>query len=132
MEPEPAVAPVVDPAPSWIDARCPDCYVPAGIVHVDGCDVARCLLTGQQRLLHVLGGVDHDCGRQVWIGEWPGVAECREFGWWSRWDEGSGWVSCASDAPGATEDLNRLHRGEAVWDQETQRWQLKALHEKVD
>lgn len=47
---------------------CPDCAVRAGGEHDDGCDVARCLVTGGQRLMC---DEDHDCGRQLWSGRWP-------------------------------------------------------------
>jgi hypothetical protein len=47
---------------------CPDCGVAPGRRHHAGCDVARCLETGHQRL-SCAGG--HDCGQDVWTGEWP-------------------------------------------------------------
>ena len=102
---------------------CGDCGVKAGGVHDDGCDVARCMATGQQRL-SCDGG--HDCGRGVWTGEWPGDAECREFGWWvqDRCEEGLGFVPCAPDAPEAMPDLNRLAR-DAYWDATTGRWRKR-------
>lgn len=102
---------------------CPDCGVRAGEEHDAGCDVARCLITGHQRLSCDQG---HDCGRNVWTGEWPGDAECREFGWWvqDRCSEGMGFVPCAPDAPGAVEDLNRLSR-DARWSPEAARWVLR-------
>jgi hypothetical protein len=42
-----------------------------GQPHVDRCDVARCLVTGLQRI-----GCDavHDCGTDTWSGRWPGEA----------------------------------------------------------
>lgn len=57
--------------------------------------------------------VEKKGGYQIWTGEWPGVAECREKGWYCqdgfgpdpRW---GGFCPCPSDAPDATEDLNRL------------------------
>ncbi len=105
------------------DTNCPDCAVVVGVQHEDGCDVARCLQTGRQRL-SCDGG--HDCGLDVWSGEWPGDVECREFGWWvqDRCSEGMGWVPCAPDAPGATADLNRLAR-DARWDVGRRRWVLR-------
>lgn len=121
------------------DRKCPDCQVPAGTAHEDGCDVARCLATGGQRLScrqpttrhdladgAAVGFIPHDCGSDVWTGEWPGVAECREFGWWvqDRCAEGLGWVPCTPDAPGATEDLNRLAR-DARWSPAQARWVLR-------
>lgn len=56
------------------ESRCPDCSVPAGAVHFDGCDVARCTICGRQWL-----GCEHEDGDgHVWTGEWPGDAEVRE------------------------------------------------------
>lgn len=130
------------------DATCGDCAVKPGEPHKGGCDVARCLMTGGQRLgcegpkdefgfprytqiTHDDGSkavVPHDCGWDVWTGEWPGDAECREFGWWvqDRCAEGMGFVRCALDAPGAREDLNRLvGSGEAVWSVDRRRWVLR-------
>lgn len=113
------------------DGKCGDCGVEPGNAHDDGCDVARCLATGLQRLSC---GQGHDpmsdedpCGRQAWTGEWPGDAECREFGWWvlDRCAEGLGLVPCVAEAPGATEDLNRLHWS-AEWDRTAGRWRKKA------
>ena len=105
--------------------------------------MARCLADGGQRLccgyrnglLRVmvadlgngaLGVRPHDCGQDVWTGLWPGDMECREFGWWvqDRYSEGLGFVPCAPDAPGATEDLNRLSR-DARWSPERARWVLR-------
>lgn len=54
--------------------NCPDCGAKPKHVHKDGCDVARCLNTGIQRLQ-----CDCDkCGSDVWTGFWPGVKECYE------------------------------------------------------
>ncbi len=63
--------------------------------------------------------------RIPWSGECWGKAECREFGWYSMWIEDKGWQPCGQDAPGAGEDLNRLASGEARWNAETQRYELK-------
>jgi hypothetical protein len=158
---------------------CPDCAVAAGTAHGEGCDVARCLHTGQQRLgcFHGHGprrvrpgeapaiqGTDFtwcevlaalhdddrlppaaecilptgdtvcgcpadrlhdDCGAEVWTGLWPGVAECREFGWYAYFgpEHGeTGWVRCSPDDPRGREDLNRLNEPEARWDRERKRW----------
>lgn len=60
----------------------------------------------------------HDCGNRnqqptVWTGEWPGILECREFGWYT--DPESVW--------GETEDLNRLYTSrEVVWSVEQERF----------
>jgi hypothetical protein len=44
----------------------------------------------------------------AWTGEYHGVMECRELGWYAKFIYGSGWVSCDKDDDGATEDLNKL------------------------
>lgn len=69
-----------------------------------------------------------DSKRMPWSGEYPGVAECREFGFWCV--EGRkmtppqpGWVRVPAGTPGATEDLNRMLLT-CVWDVDAQRWRL--------
>lgn len=99
---------------------CYDCGVEPGELHADGCDIARCLATGGQRLSCYgrheppLPGTN-PCGQDRWSGMWPGVAECRELGWFCVMEPGKGWVSVPEGTPGAMEDLNRL-AVEAVWD----------------
>lgn len=88
--------------------RCPDCDVAVGEAHVfdeydGGCDVARCLVTGLQRLGCE---ADHDCGRDVWTGWWPGQVDCERLGWML--------------GPGLP-DLNRLYT-EATWDAQRCAW----------
>jgi hypothetical protein len=104
--------------------HCPDCGVPVGALHILGCDVERCPLCGMQML-----GCDCDpkklrsCSRLRWSGVGPGVAECREWGWFARLVPGSsGWSRCGPEEEGATEDLNRLY-AEARWDPERGQWQ---------
>lgn len=125
--------------------RCPDCQVAIGEAHQEGCDVARCMLYGEQRLGHeMMGGrpivikmgdmftldVDpagaHDCGAQVWSGRWPGEMECEAFGWWAYFAPNSdpSFVQCGPDHPDAVLDLNRL-AVEARWDSEAGRYQLR-------
>lgn len=63
--------------------------------------------------------------RVKWTGFWPGVLECREYGFWAVFGPGLlppqvGWVGVPVGTPGATEDLNRLAR-ECVWDLHQQR-----------
>jgi len=55
---------------------------------------------------------------------WPGVAECREFGFYAKMVAGKGWVACSQDDTGAHEDLNRLML-EAVWNPDTARFELR-------
>lgn len=105
---------------------CGDCGVKPGELHSDGCDVARCLVTGRQRLSCNVGTVvfgwpekhpHDDCGWQVWTGAWPGTAECSELGWHTFFERpGRGWVRCGPDDPRAGTDLNRLIE-ETEWDQ---------------
>ena len=82
---------------------CWDCGARIGDPHLDGCDVARCLATGDQRLACDDDG--HDCGDQMFDGYWPGELDCYRLG--------------IIDGDGKP-DLNRLHR-ETVWNPEHQR-----------
>lgn len=138
---------------------CRDCGAAVGQPHLAGCDIARCLWTGGQRIqcgqslaadccrvIRAAGGEElaneladylglenpeHDCGEDVWTGEWPGDAECREYGFWCYWgpDMGEqGWVRCGPpgsdpDVPFTIvrEDLNRL-LSECAWDSQAKRW----------
>lgn len=57
--------------------------------------------------------VEKHGGFEPWSGEWPGVAECRERGWYCQDDfpphpRYGSFCPCPPDAPGASEDLNRL------------------------
>ncbi|MDT8916052.1 hypothetical protein [Amycolatopsis sp. PS_44_ISF1] len=86
-----------------LEPPCPDCQVGIGKAHIEGCDVARCLATGLQRLGH---SESCRCPRDVWTGRWPGESECLEFGW-----------MLGPDLP----DLNRLLTT-AAWDPVAHRW----------
>ena len=104
---------------------CPDCGVKPRELHSKGCDVERCPECGGQAI---------SCGCSVeesnkypripWTGKWPGVAECRDFGWYAKLIKGRGWVSCDKDDDEATEDLNRLY-AEAVWDADLGKFRIK-------
>jgi hypothetical protein len=91
--------------------RCPDCDAKIGQAHIKGCDVERCTVCKGQHLSCSCKG--HNRKKAVWDGDWPGVKECQERGWFcqdgfgpdSRWGS---FCPCPADAPGAMEDLNRL------------------------
>ena len=117
------------PSPFPVDYAadpCDGCSVKPGQPHDDLCDVARCLFTGGQRK-SCSGDAHEDCGRDTWTGRYPGDIECEEFGWFAvcvprpAGEKGFQWVPCDRDAPGATQNLNRL-RAEARWDRDQGRW----------
>lgn len=123
--------------------NCHDCGAQPGTAHDENCDVARCLLTGQQRLvcqamadegLDVPGPTGEmvhipashpgeDCRGDVWTGEWPGTAECREYGLWVYCPPTGSPVPCGPDHPDAVADVTALMRN-GRWDREAQRWVL--------
>jgi hypothetical protein len=101
--------------------RCPDCGAASGAFHQVGCDIEQCPYCGGQLLSCLCRRTPPLDDRLPWSGQWPGVAECREFGWYARLLPGQGWVPCPVGAPGAVEDLNRLHI-EARWDRAEKRF----------
>lgn len=105
--------------------NCPDCGVGVGVEHSDGCDVARCLGNGQQRLMcrvfNQLEDSEEECGGDTWSGYLPGVLECEKFGFWSVMVPGRGWVPVPVGTPGAVHDLNRLVT-ERRWSREDRGW----------
>ena len=121
----PPAAPAV---PVGETTTCSGCGVAPGAVHDDGCDVARCRMTGKQQIMCGFSmlsddenmGCGPDCGPGVWTGMWPGVAEARERGWYVL-DTRAGFVRCDAATPGATEDLNRVVGELRRWDRATQR-----------
>jgi hypothetical protein len=70
-----------DEAKKRADRPCHDCGVMPGEKHIEGCDTARCLTCGGQRLVCdcVTGYGD------VWDGMWPGTRECYEKGYVCKW-----------------------------------------------
>ena len=108
---------------------CYQCGASAGELHARGCDVEQCPYCGRQLLscdhsvLFNDDAVPQD-DRMPWDGFWPGVTECRAFGWFARLVPGRGWVPCHPNEPGAREDLNRLHM-EATWDRDQKRFVRK-------
>lgn len=117
---------------------CPDCGAPIGQQHLHGCDIARCVVTGDQAL-QCMGEVDVEvlraegldptdyltaqhpgtCDGDIWDGYWPGEQECYERGWFSKFV--GGWVPCDKDDPDGGPDLNRLHR-ELSWDPQQRKY----------
>ncbi len=114
---------------------CPDCDVAPGEQHDGDCDVARCVLCGKQSI-----SCDHDGSLpDVWTGEWPGKAECREFGLWCirkrrvrRWGDRIGYVVVPVTTPGASEDLNRLREPEFEWSRDLQKWVRSEKKRRVE
>src|SRR6266446_2888325 len=86
-------------------APCPTCGVAAGEKHQDGCDVETCAYCGGQRITcgACIGHPRARRARLPWTGEWPGRAECREFGWYAK-PIPNGWESCQPEEPFALED----------------------------
>lgn len=121
--------------------NCPECKAAPGALHTPGCDVERCPSCGCQFISCgcIADANDTDditdeviatweaewLPRRIpWSGEWPGLAECRTFGWYCRRNpRGAGWVTCSKDHPEARENLNRLAM-EATWDREEARYVL--------
>lgn len=104
---------------------CPDCSARIGELHDDACCVAWCAVLGHQRrdscdsLRGCRTDPQRDC-RTAWSGLHPGVAECRELGWFAVLGP-DGWTSAAPGTRGAVEDISRLI-AEAVWDPRAHRY----------
>ncbi|MEU7158537.1 YgjP-like metallopeptidase domain-containing protein [Streptomyces chrestomyceticus] len=109
--------PITQPAPT---GACSACSAAPGTLHADHCDIARCALTGRQR------GTCHPANvcNTIWTGQYPGVAECAEYGFYYRHGP-NGYEPCNADAPDAHHDLNRLY-AECHWDIAAQRMVLPA------
>lgn len=123
--------------------NCPDCGAKPGERHRDGCDVERCSLCGHQALscdcVRTFVGLDGDSdltdhdfevfdrhvdefgGRLRWTGEWPGYAECQEFGWFCKWSPVDMWVTCDESDPEVRPDLNKLYSS-ARWNSLQRKW----------
>jgi hypothetical protein len=91
------------------EERCPDCQAPLGATHQAGCDWARCLATGGQRLMCELddGGPGHDCGQDVWTGELPDLTGAPASPDLVVAAAAGGWTPSAAD-------LEQLVRGDAA------------------
>ena len=73
--------------------RCPDCGVGPGEFHKTGCDIEQCPYCGWQLISCRCRRTPPLDDRMLWMGVWPGVAECHEFGWFARLVPGKGWVT---------------------------------------
>ena len=95
--------------------NCPSCDTSTGVRHSEHCDVARCSSCGGQRC--DCGCVEGNGG--IWTGEWPGKAECREYGLYAVLVPYKGWLRAKASDEGAIEDLNSLYAmgqsGVFVW-----------------
>jgi hypothetical protein len=110
---------------------CPRCKAQPGHPHQLGCSIERCPYCGGMLLLCLSSGcqrADYDTpwpppldDRLFWTGEWPGLRECRKFGWYARRVKGKGWLDCDKTDEGAQPNLNRLVY-DAVWDREKKQY----------
>ncbi len=102
---------------------CPDCGVAVGKAHARGCDVARCLVCGGQRLACGCQAASKD----IWTGRHPGEEECERFGFWcvpkGPFGE-NGFQPVPAGTPGAMHDLNRL-AAKTVWNPTTKQLELR-------
>jgi hypothetical protein len=108
-----------------VDNDCPKCGAAPGELHAPGCLWEQCPRCGK-----IVGGCSCSLSedwpppegdRIPWAGEFPGAAECREFGWYVKSVPGGCWRPCNPGELGDIPDLNRLMR-EAVWDRVGKRW----------
>jgi len=107
--------------------NCPDCGVAPGEQHFDGCDIEFCSECMLQRMICDCEGHDPELTR--WTGLFPGIAECRELGWYVQIDPRTHLIGprCEADHPHASEDLNRW----ALYSQEHAIARAKAMKEQV-
>ena len=114
--------------------NCHDCGAQPGELHNPGCAVERCPDCGGQALqcLHSHGDriFCENTSNEVltsdllpWDGEWPGVKECREYGFYCKMTQ-HGWQPCSPNEPGAREDLNTLIR-KCLWDRAQKKFVLR-------
>src|SRR4051812_20418000 len=103
-------------------SKCPVCGVSPNNYHIIDCEFEQCAYCGESvvECLCEAGPLPLD-DRIPWSGSLPGVAECREWGWYARLLPGLGWVPCSQDDPMAVEHLQRFHYG-ARWDRETKQF----------
>ncbi len=85
--------------------HCHDCGVSIGELHVPGCDNEACTKCGLQRI---------SCGCTSNKRErWTGIARekmlrvCEEHGWYTKWENGKGWVPAKLEDENSMHDLNK-------------------------
>lgn len=111
--------------------RCPRCGGQAISCHCiyEICGYDPNLLEIEHPEIYEGGPTDEMCERWdrewghrriPWTGDWPGAAECREYGLYAKFTD-HGWQKCGPDDDGATEDLNTL-MVTAHWDADQQKW----------
>jgi hypothetical protein len=87
---------------------CPDCAVEPGQCHIPGCDMGRCPSPGCNGQAISCGcGGEYNQNLVKWTGLWPGKQECRDRGWYAKFNHNRGWQKCSAEDPEAREDLNR-------------------------
>jgi hypothetical protein len=106
-------------------AYCPKCGVDPGHFHKPDCCAEQCPYCGWLRE----GGIC-ECNppplddRIRWSGEWQGIEECREYGFYTKWVRGQAAIPCDKDEPGAIPCLITL-QVMTRWDRERKRFVLK-------
>jgi hypothetical protein len=106
--------------------NCNDCGAKPGKRHKEGCDVARCTACGGQDISCDCDEPSKKPKMQVWTGIWPGVLECFEYGWFSKFKPGQGgWIECDINDPDGVPDLNKINVY-AKWDADKQRYVKRA------
>lgn len=102
--------------------NCSGCGAEPGAYHDAGCGQEQCAKCGGQLLGCGCIGSRGPKRRLPWTGLNLGVAECHEYGYFCvRNPIGTGYIPSHPDAPGATEDINRLV-SECRWDAKAARF----------
>lgn len=140
IEPDQAAIDYVTAFCHW-ERPCSDCGAEIGSPHDHGCDIERCMWTGNQWIacggtsdwdpcaceeengydphgytIHTCGQVRHDCGSQIWDGMWPGTLETVKLGVYSYFDRG--WYICGPEHPAAVPDYTlmlQICRWDRAW-----------------
>lgn len=113
--------------------KCLTCKALQGQLHQWGCEGEQCPACGLQLIscmCYESSIWDHcwENRRIPWKGEWPGLAECRTYGFWHRNITPYQFEPCDPAAEGAREDLNRLVTT-CDWDSKAQKFIQKDKNE---